>query len=47
MPLDWLSELDQLLRQFPEVGAQHDTSAMAMDELWGLLLLLRRRAQEC
>jgi len=47
MPLDWPNELDHLLKRFPDVGAQNDIGAMTMDELWGLLLLLRRRAEEC
>jgi len=43
MTLDWLAELDELLTQFPEVGAKHDIGAMTMDELWGLLQTLGRR----
>jgi len=47
MPLDWLNGLDELLKRFPEVGARQDVGGMTLDELWGLLLLLRRRAEEC
>jgi hypothetical protein len=47
MPLDWLVELDQLLQRFPDAGIHSDIGCMTLDEVWGLLLLLQRRAEEC